>query len=120
MPAGAENLLARPFQVADTYRRSINCVFDLVFVTVVALSGDIYARAYAHPRRRGVAVIVRVEVLAGAADERSDAVLIAAVRGGDIAAYGVLYARHVGAARRFAALCTPTHAEREDMAARRT
>ena len=35
-------------------------------------------------------------------DTRSDQQLITAVRGGDTEAYGVLYARHVGAARRLA------------------
>ena len=41
-------------------------------------------------------------VTAGLLDERDDAALIAAVRGGDTDAYGVLFERHVDAARRLA------------------
>lgn len=37
---------------------------------------------------------------AGTTDAPGDAALIAAVRGGDIAAYGELYDRHLAAARR--------------------
>ena len=54
-----------------------------------------------------------VEVVAGAADGRSDALLITAVR----AAYGVLYERHLTAARRMAAVWVSTHAERDDAVA---
>ena len=47
-----------------------------------------------------------------AADTRSDAALIAAVRGGDVEAYGLLYARHVDSARRLArALSTDGEAD---------
>lgn len=53
----------------------------------------------------------------GAEDHRSDGALTQAVRRGDIAAYGVLYARHLGAARRVAATWAATHAEREDVIA---
>ncbi|HET9141501.1 sigma-70 family RNA polymerase sigma factor, partial [Actinophytocola sp.] len=52
-----------------------------------------------------------------AAGAPSDAVLINAVRGGDAAAYGVLYERHLGAARRAATSLAPTTAEREDLVA---
>jgi RNA polymerase sigma factor (sigma-70 family) len=47
----------------------------------------------------------------------SDAVLIAAVRSGDIAAYGALYERHLGAARRAAGAFTTLAAERDDLVA---
>ena len=40
-------------------------------------------------------------------DERSDAELISAVRGGDVAAYGELFARHVEAARRLGRQLVP-------------
>lgn len=46
-----------------------------------------------------------------------DAELIAAVRRGEVAAYGVLYERHLVAARRAAGLGTATAAEREDLVA---
>lgn len=46
-----------------------------------------------------------------------DAELIAAVRDGDLAAYGVLYERHVGAARRAAAALTANRADRDDLVA---
>jgi RNA polymerase sigma factor (sigma-70 family) len=42
---------------------------------------------------------------------------MAAVRGGDVAAYGVLYVRHLIPARRAAASLTPNEAEREDLIA---
>jgi RNA polymerase sigma factor (sigma-70 family) len=51
------------------------------------------------------------------ADAPSDAVLAAAVRDGDIAAYGALYARHFHAARRLAAALGITGAERDDLIA---
>jgi RNA polymerase sigma factor (sigma-70 family) len=50
-------------------------------------------------------------------DVRRDAVLIEAARGGDRAAYGVLYERHLGAARRIAGLWAASPAEREDVIA---
>lgn len=50
-------------------------------------------------------------------DRRGDAELTEAVRQGDVAAYGVLYARHLGAARRAAGALTTTAAEREDLVA---
>jgi RNA polymerase sigma factor (sigma-70 family) len=51
------------------------------------------------------------------ADAPSDAVLAAAVRDGDIAAYGVLYARHFHAARRLTSSLGITGAERDDLIA---
>jgi RNA polymerase sigma factor (sigma-70 family) len=54
---------------------------------------------------------------AGTTDAPSDAALIAAVRGGDIAAYGELYDRHLVAARRVAAAIAADQAEREDLIA---
>ncbi|QKV81122.1 sigma-70 family RNA polymerase sigma factor [Amycolatopsis sp. Hca4] len=50
-------------------------------------------------------------------DARSDATLIAAVRGGDIAAFGELYDRHLVAARRVAAAIAADAAERDDLIA---
>jgi RNA polymerase sigma factor (sigma-70 family) len=50
-------------------------------------------------------------------DRKSDAELIAAVRRGDSAAYGVLYERHLHAAKRAAACLANTRAEREDLVA---
>lgn len=58
-----------------------------------------------------------VEAASGVDDHRRDGALIQAVRRGDIAAYGVLYARHRGAARRVAATWAATHVEREDVIA---
>ncbi|WP_233226032.1 sigma-70 family RNA polymerase sigma factor [Amycolatopsis sp. CA-126428] len=55
--------------------------------------------------------------VAGTTDAPSDAALIAAVRGGDIAAYGELYDRHLPAARRVAAAIAADHAERDDLIA---
>ncbi|WP_240522139.1 RNA polymerase sigma factor [Amycolatopsis vastitatis] len=55
--------------------------------------------------------------VAGTADVPSDAVLIHAVRGGDIAAFGELYGRHLVAARRVAAAIAADPAEREDLIA---
>ncbi|WP_290063020.1 sigma-70 family RNA polymerase sigma factor, partial [Amycolatopsis solani] len=54
---------------------------------------------------------------AGTVDGPSDAALIEAVRGGDIAAYGRLYDRHLGAARRVAAAIAAGEAERDDLIA---
>ncbi|MET8846382.1 sigma-70 family RNA polymerase sigma factor [Amycolatopsis sp. NPDC004625] len=54
---------------------------------------------------------------AGTTDAPSDAALIAAVRGGDIAAYGELYDRHLVAARRVAAAIAADQAERDDLIA---
>ncbi|MEU4253433.1 sigma-70 family RNA polymerase sigma factor [Amycolatopsis sp. NPDC026612] len=54
---------------------------------------------------------------AGTTDVPTDAALIAAVRGGDIAAYGELYDRHLVAARRVAAAIAADAAEREDLIA---
>lgn len=50
-------------------------------------------------------------------DGPSDATLIAAVRRGDTGAYGLLYERHLGAAKRAAAYLVGTTAEREDLVA---
>jgi RNA polymerase sigma factor (sigma-70 family) len=50
-------------------------------------------------------------------DLKSDAELIAAVRGGDTEAYGVLYERHLHAAKRAASCLSNTAAEREDLVA---
>jgi RNA polymerase sigma factor (sigma-70 family) len=47
----------------------------------------------------------------------SDAVLMGAVRDGDVAAYGALYARYLPAARRAAASLATNSAEREDLVA---
>lgn len=55
--------------------------------------------------------------VAGTTDVPSDAVLIEAVRGGDIAAYGRLYDRHLVAARRVAAAIASGEAERDDLIA---
>lgn len=57
------------------------------------------------------------EAVERAADARSDATLITAVRRGDTTAYGVLYERHLGAAKRAAACLATTTAEREDLVA---
>lgn len=54
---------------------------------------------------------------AGARDVPDDAVLIEAVRGGDVAAYGRLYDRHYVAARRVAAAIAADAAERDDLIA---
>lgn len=51
------------------------------------------------------------------AEDMDDVALIEAVRCGDVAAYGVLYERHRGAARRFAVALTATSAERDDVIA---
>jgi RNA polymerase sigma factor (sigma-70 family) len=58
-------------------------------------------------------------VLAGAGDvaRLSDAELTGAVRRGDVAAFGVLYKRHLVAATRAAGALTATAAEREDLIA---
>jgi RNA polymerase sigma factor (sigma-70 family) len=50
-------------------------------------------------------------------DEPADAVLTQAVRNGEVAAYGVLYTRHLGAARRVAASYGVGDAERDDLIA---
>lgn len=50
-------------------------------------------------------------------DRRSDAELIAAVRRGESEAYGVLYERHLHAAKRTASCLSGTAAEREDLVA---
>lgn len=55
--------------------------------------------------------------VAGTTDVPSDAVLIQAVRGGDNAAYGQLYDRHLVAARRVAAAIAADAAERDDLIA---
>lgn len=55
--------------------------------------------------------------VAGTADVPSDAVLIRAVREGDLAAYGQLYDRHLVAARRVAAAIASGEAERDDLIA---
>ena len=47
----------------------------------------------------------------------SDARLIEAVRGGDVTAFGVLYQRHLAAARRAAGAFTASAAEQEDLVA---
>jgi len=55
--------------------------------------------------------------VAGTTDVPSDAVLIQAVRGGDVAAYSQLYDRHLVAARRVAAAIAADAAERDDLIA---
>jgi RNA polymerase sigma factor (sigma-70 family) len=55
--------------------------------------------------------------VAGTRDVPSDAAIIEAVRGGDITAYGELYDRHYGAARRVAATIADGEAERDDLVA---
>jgi RNA polymerase sigma factor (sigma-70 family) len=55
--------------------------------------------------------------VAGTTDVPSDAALIQAVRGGDLAAYGQLYDRHLAAARRVAAAIAADAAERDDLIA---
>ncbi|MGK3201522.1 sigma-70 family RNA polymerase sigma factor [Amycolatopsis sp. MEPSY49] len=55
--------------------------------------------------------------VAGTTDVPSDAVLIQAVRSGDLAAYGRLYDRHLVAARRVAAAIASGEAERDDLIA---
>jgi RNA polymerase sigma factor (sigma-70 family) len=57
------------------------------------------------------------EAVAGAADGRGDPELIEAVRRGDANAFGVLYERHLAAARRAAVGLVSTAAEREDLVA---
>ena len=50
-------------------------------------------------------------------DQKSDVELIAAVRAGDTDAYGVLYERHLHAAKRAATCLAHSQAEREDLVA---
>ena len=50
-------------------------------------------------------------------EQMADAELIAAVRQGDVAAFGALYERHLSAAKRAAACLARTHTEREDLVA---
>jgi len=50
-------------------------------------------------------------------DRLTDATLIAAVRCGDVKAYGLLYERHLSAANRAASYLVTTTAEREDLVA---
>jgi RNA polymerase sigma factor (sigma-70 family) len=57
------------------------------------------------------------EALDRADDASSDAALIAAVRRGDTNAYGVLYQRHLHAAKRAATCLATTAGEREDLVA---
>jgi hypothetical protein len=57
------------------------------------------------------------ETLGQADGASSDAALIAAVRRGDTNAYGVLYQRHLRAAKRAAACLAATASEREDLVA---
>jgi RNA polymerase sigma factor (sigma-70 family) len=57
------------------------------------------------------------EALGQADGASSDAALIAAVRRGDTNAYGVLYQRHLRAAKRAAACLAATASEREDLVA---
>jgi RNA polymerase sigma factor (sigma-70 family) len=57
------------------------------------------------------------EALRRSPEGPSDAALIAAVRRGDVNAYGVLYERHLGAAKRAASYLAATAAEREDLVA---
>jgi len=63
----------------------------------------------------GMAVTEAVEVATAGAP--GDAALIRAVRNGDATAFGVLYERHLAAARRAAAALASTAAEREDLVA---
>jgi len=65
----------------------------------------------------GVALSEPWEDGAGAHQALDDTALLKAVREGDVAAYGVLYERHLGAARRAAAAVATTRAEREDLVA---
>jgi RNA polymerase sigma factor (sigma-70 family) len=58
-----------------------------------------------------------VDVGAGEGAAPSDSELIDAVRHGDVTAYGTLYQRHLGAARRAAGGFTSLAAEREDLVA---
>lgn len=58
-----------------------------------------------------------LERQAGREHDPDDSSLLNAVRQGDIAAYGVLYERHLGAARRAAAAIATTWAERDDLVA---
>src|SRR5262245_7342686 len=64
------------------------------------------------PMRQAVA-----DAEAGDVARMSDGELTEAVRRGDVTAYGVLYQRHIGAARRAAGSLTSTQAEREDLIA---
>jgi len=57
------------------------------------------------------------DACAGEAARPSDAELTEAVRRGDGVAYGVLYERHLGVARRAAGALAATHAERDDLVA---
>ncbi|MGH3762835.1 RNA polymerase sigma factor, partial [Actinophytocola sp.] len=52
-----------------------------------------------------------------ALEQEPDVELIAAVRDGDVSAFGVLYERHLPAAKRAAACLARTPAEREDLVA---
>lgn len=57
------------------------------------------------------------EALERPTDGPSDAALIGAVRRGDTSAYGLLYRRHLGAARRASTCLAATAVEREDLVA---
>jgi DNA-directed RNA polymerase specialized sigma24 family protein len=57
------------------------------------------------------------EALQRIPDTTSDATLIMAVRRGDSSAYGLLYERHLSAAKRAAACLATTPSEREDLVA---
>jgi RNA polymerase sigma factor (sigma-70 family) len=79
---------------------------------------DDYLGTFCTCKRTGKGGVV-TEVLPAVAetDVPSDAALIEAVRGGDIAAYGELYDRHRVAARRVAAAIASDDAERDDLIA---
>jgi RNA polymerase sigma factor (sigma-70 family) len=75
---------------------------------------------HVHLHEEGVVVSEpwRDEVSGGpAGDSPDDAVLIDAVRRGDAAAYGALYERHLGAARRAAGALVSSRSERDDLVA---
>ncbi|SFW79533.1 sigma-70 family RNA polymerase sigma factor [Amycolatopsis australiensis] len=80
---------------------------------------DEYRGTFCTCKRTGEGVWVTevAPAVAGTTDVPSDAVLIRAVRGGDIAAYGELYDRHLLAARRVAAAIASDEAERDDLIA---
>lgn len=89
-------------------------------VFVCAVTEDVLKRrmhVQTYSLGRGCQVTDAVEAQTGTGDHRSDAALMQAVRQGDIAAYGVLYERHLGVARRVAATWAASHSERDDVVA---
>lgn len=65
----------------------------------------------------GVGLSEPLEDTSGPEFDPDDSALLTAVRQGDVAAYGVLYERHLGAARRAATAVAATRAERDDLVA---